>query len=84
MFTVRARLGHGLALSGRRCLSSTAAPAHVKRLTMFKIPKEEDIEAVLKEYEVLRENAVKVSESISRTASSFTIHFKALPCTYTD
>lgn len=28
---------------------------------MFKIPKEEDIEAVLKEYEILRENAVKVN-----------------------
>lgn len=28
---------------------------------MFKIPKEEDIDAVLKEYEILRENAVKVS-----------------------
>lgn len=34
---------------------------YVKRLTMFKIPKEEDIEKVLKEYEVLRKNAKRVS-----------------------
>lgn len=37
-----------------------AGETHVKRLTMFKIPKEEDIEKVLKEYEVLRSNAKRV------------------------
>lgn len=36
---------------------------YVKRTTLFKVPKEEDIEAVLKQYEVLRKTAVKVSLS---------------------
>jgi hypothetical protein len=40
--------------------SSTMAQNYVKRLTFFKIAKEEDIDTVLKEYEVLRRNAVKV------------------------
>ncbi|KAF2211561.1 hypothetical protein CERZMDRAFT_18138, partial [Cercospora zeae-maydis SCOH1-5] len=31
----------------------------VKRLTFFKVAKEEDIQAVLKEYEILRKNALK-------------------------
>ena len=34
---------------------------YVKRTTLFKIPKDEDIETVLKQYEVLRKNAVKVT-----------------------
>ena len=33
----------------------------MKRLTFFKVAKEEDIQAVLKEYEILRKNALKVS-----------------------
>ena len=33
---------------------------YVKRATFFKVPKEEDIQSVLKQYEVLRKNAVKV------------------------
>lgn len=37
---------------------------YVKRLTMFKIPKEEDIEKVLREYEILRKNAKRVSPSV--------------------
>ncbi|KAK4506382.1 hypothetical protein PRZ48_000112 [Zasmidium cellare] len=32
---------------------------YIKRLTMFKIPKEEDVERVLKAYEVLRGSAKK-------------------------
>lgn len=42
---------HSSTMTGGNC---------VKRLTMFKIPKEEDIDKVLKEYEVLRKNAKKV------------------------
>lgn len=38
----------------------------VKRLTFFKIPKEEDIDKVLKEYETLRKNAVKVIRPLGR------------------
>ena len=34
--------------------------SYVKRVTLFKVPKEEDIETVLKQYEVLRQTAVKV------------------------
>lgn len=41
---------------------------------MFKIPKEEDIEAVLKEYEILRENAVKVSDLASFTNYDVLVH----------
>lgn len=43
--------------------SSMAGDTFVKRLTMFKIPKEEDIEKVLKEYEVLRGNAKRASSA---------------------
>jgi hypothetical protein len=32
----------------------------VKRITLFKIPKEEDIDAILGEYQVLRSTAQKV------------------------
>lgn len=34
---------------------------YVKRITLFKIPKEEDIEATIEQYKVLRSTAVKVS-----------------------
>lgn len=37
------------------------APKYIKRVTMFKIPKEEDIVTTLQQYEVLRDTAVKVS-----------------------
>lgn len=33
---------------------------YVKRTTLFKVPKEEDIDAVLEQYAILRKNAVKV------------------------
>ncbi|KAK3711317.1 hypothetical protein LTR37_009697 [Vermiconidia calcicola] len=33
--------------------------SYIKRTTLFKIPKEEDIDKVLKQYEVLRRTAVK-------------------------
>lgn len=38
-----------------------SSASYVKRTTLFKIPKEEDIETVLKQYEKLRKTAVKVS-----------------------
>jgi hypothetical protein len=41
--------------------------SYVKRTTLFKVPKEEDIEKVFKQYEVLRKTAVKV-RSIKRGA----------------
>jgi hypothetical protein len=34
--------------------------SYVKRTTLFKVPKEDDIEKVLKQYELLRKTAVKV------------------------
>lgn len=44
-----------------RYFSSTmSSNAYVKRTTLFKIPKEEDIETVLKQYEKLRKTAAKV------------------------
>lgn len=38
----------------------TGGNSYVKRLTMFKVAKEEDIQEVLKAYGVLRKNAVRV------------------------
>lgn len=35
-------------------------PTTVKRISLFKIPKEEDIDAILGEYHVLRTTAQKV------------------------
>ncbi|EXJ92070.1 hypothetical protein A1O3_00620 [Capronia epimyces CBS 606.96] len=35
------------------------APKLVKRITLFKVPKEEDIDAILAQYEVLRATAEK-------------------------
>lgn len=37
------------------------APKYIKRVTLFKIPKEEDVDAVLAEYDILRKTAEKVS-----------------------
>jgi len=42
-------------------LLSTMSNNYVKRTTLFKIP-EEHVEAVLKQYEILRQTAVKVHE----------------------
>lgn len=39
--------------------------SYYKRYTLFKIPKEEDIDAVLKQYDVLRATAVKVSRPLA-------------------
>ena len=39
---------------------STMSNTYVKRTTLFKVPKKEDIETVLKQYETLRKTAVKV------------------------
>ncbi|KAJ9656239.1 hypothetical protein H2198_005090 [Neophaeococcomyces mojaviensis] len=35
------------------------APKYIKRITLFKVPKEEDIDRLLAQYEVLRQTAVK-------------------------
>lgn len=63
----------GLAQSLQRFSSTmTGGNSYVKRLTMFKVAKEEDIQEVLKAYEVLRKNAVRVrtpSENNRRRAS---------------
>lgn len=40
------------------------SPKYVKRITLFKIPKEEDIDAIISEYEVLRATAQKVAPLI--------------------
>lgn len=39
---------------------SKMAPTYFKRYTMFKVPKQEDIDTILKQYDVLRKTAVKV------------------------
>ena len=49
--------------------SSNMSNTYVKRTTLFKVPKEEDIEKVLKGYEILRTTAVKV-ENLSLTLES--------------
>lgn len=41
----------------------------VKRLTFFKVSKEEDIDAVLREYETLRKNATKVGPHLRSLAT---------------
>jgi hypothetical protein len=45
--------------TSRRLFSTTASSQHIKRVTLFKIPKESDIDAVLKQYEKVRETSVK-------------------------
>lgn len=53
-------------------LSSIMSNIYVKRSTFFKVPKAEDIETVLKQYEILRKTAVKVkSDSNQSTMSLF-------------
>ena len=47
------------------------AQTYYKRYTIFKIPKEEDIDAVLKQYDVLRATAVKVSNPTAAPPASF-------------
>lgn len=37
------------------------APKYIKRVTLFKIPKEDDIDAVLGQYDILRKTAEKVT-----------------------
>ena len=39
---------------------ATMPEIYVKRITLFKVAKDEDIEKVLKQYEILRKTAVKV------------------------
>lgn len=43
-----------------RRFASNMSNTYIKRTTLFKVPKEEDIETVLKQYEILRKTAVKV------------------------
>jgi len=38
-------------------------PQYVKRITLFNVPKEEDIDKVLAQYEVLRKTAEKVQNA---------------------
>lgn len=33
---------------------------YIKRITLFKVPKEEDVDAAIQKYKTLRETAVKV------------------------
>lgn len=49
---------------GIHSLSSTmtGGNSYVKRLTFFKVPKQADIDKVLKEYETLRKSAMKVED----------------------
>ena len=49
-----------LNLSNKR-FASNMSNNYIKRTTLFKVPKEDDIERVLKQYEVLRKTAVRVS-----------------------
>ena len=44
----------------RKLASSAMSNTYVKRTTLFKVP-EEHIDVVLKQYEILRKTAVKVS-----------------------
>ena len=47
------------------------AQGYFKRYTLFKIPKEDDIDRVLKAYDVLRASAVKVSSRIARRSDHY-------------
>lgn len=40
------------------------APKYIKRVTVFKIAKEEDIATTLRQYETLRDTAVKVRDAL--------------------
>lgn len=44
--------------------------APVERVTLFKIPKEEDIDRLLEQYKILSKTAVKVSKAAAAAASS--------------
>ena len=43
-----------------------SSESYIKRTTLFQIPKEENQDAVIKQYEVLRRTALKVVKSQSR------------------
>lgn len=53
-----------------RKLYSSMSTNYVKRTTIFKIPKEEDIDTVIKQYEILRKTAVKASKVINALSPS--------------
>jgi hypothetical protein len=57
---LRSRFPAGAVVVARRTFTSTATAQHIKRVTLFKIPKEKDIDAVLKQYEKVRATSVKV------------------------
>ena len=57
------------AFSIRSYSAMAGGNAYVKRLTFFKVPKEKDIDAVLKEYETLRRNALKVGPHLRSLAT---------------
>ena len=56
----------------------TGSNSYVKRLTMFKVAKEEDIQEVLKAYEVLRKNAVRVRTPFGNNRCRASIAFPLL------
>ena len=45
-------------------MGSTGARMVIKRITMFKVPKDEDIQAVLEAYDVMGKTAEKVRQSL--------------------
>ncbi|CAK4033494.1 Hypothetical predicted protein [Lecanosticta acicola] len=73
--SIRAPRAHDAVRSFMRFSSTMTGNNYVKRLTMFKVAKEEDIQAVLKAYEVLRKEAARpyiisnVSRKILNTGS---------------
>lgn len=46
------------------------APKYVKRVSLFKVPKEEDIDAIIAEYAVLRATAQKVGLQFPSNATA--------------
>jgi hypothetical protein len=46
--------------------SLTMSPKYVKRVTLFKVPKEEDIDAIIAEYATMRASAQKVIPPLQR------------------
>lgn len=44
--------------------------APVERVTLFKIPKEEDIDRLLEQYKILSKTAVKVSKAAAAAAAA--------------
>lgn len=54
------------------------APSFVKRITLFKVPKEEDIDAILGQYEIMRTTAEKVSISTASAIVQYHIYLEEM------